>query len=332
MNLLNLSEFNISIMDEFENFKASSYSGGAYPVSQDHTAVHGIIVSQADNEGLDKEKEYCEVDITQSVELAERKFRRLELGRSISVDIPEAQDTSRLQVGQWGTQGHPVSATSPTRGKFLRANSVGTPSPLASPSVGYAGEQASPNSPGFRAKSVSPIPPQFFTNSPDNSPSHSPPHSQHAMRIKHRMGSLRAERMHKHGQATSPHPNLLHFGAIHQSIDLDQEQVYRARSFVTSSKGIINRGDSFRLRSASSNCSLTSIASSPGGYKRCLSLASQDTSSPNSSLDNEQDPPTYRILILGGAGVGKSTLISQFMTSEYLGNMDSSIGRSIIWW
>lgn len=35
----------------------------------------------------------------------------------------------------------------------------------------------------------------------------------------------------------------------------------------------------------------------------------------------------YRVVMLGSAGVGKSSLISQFMTSEYLHAYDTSIGK-----
>lgn len=35
----------------------------------------------------------------------------------------------------------------------------------------------------------------------------------------------------------------------------------------------------------------------------------------------------YRVVMLGSAGVGKSSLINQFMTSEYLHAYDTSIGK-----
>ncbi len=44
----------------------------------------------------------------------------------------------------------------------------------------------------------------------------------------------------------------------------------------------------------------------------------------------QEQPSTFRVLVLGKAGVGKSTLIQQFMTSEYLGNMEhGSMGKLI---
>ena len=38
-------------------------------------------------------------------------------------------------------------------------------------------------------------------------------------------------------------------------------------------------------------------------------------------------PAPYRVLVLGAPGVGKSSLINQFMTSEYLHAYDTSIGK-----
>jgi GTPase SAR1 family protein len=35
----------------------------------------------------------------------------------------------------------------------------------------------------------------------------------------------------------------------------------------------------------------------------------------------------YRIVLLGDAGVGKTALVSQFMTSEYMNTYDASLGK-----
>ncbi|CAG9131448.1 unnamed protein product [Plutella xylostella] len=43
--------------------------------------------------------------------------------------------------------------------------------------------------------------------------------------------------------------------------------------------------------------------------------------------DMEPDPITkYRVVLLGDAGVGKTALVSQFMTSEYMNTYDASLG------
>ena len=43
--------------------------------------------------------------------------------------------------------------------------------------------------------------------------------------------------------------------------------------------------------------------------------------------DSSAGLSTYRVLVLGGPGVGKSSLVGQFMTSEYLHAYDTSIGK-----
>lgn len=43
-----------------------------------------------------------------------------------------------------------------------------------------------------------------------------------------------------------------------------------------------------------------------------------------------QGPAPYRVLMLGAPAVGKSSLVSQFMTSEYLHAYDTSIGESAL--
>lgn len=45
-------------------------------------------------------------------------------------------------------------------------------------------------------------------------------------------------------------------------------------------------------------------------------------------------PPTlnyrYRIVMLGDTGVGKTALVSQFMTSEYMHTYDASLGKLVL--
>lgn len=35
----------------------------------------------------------------------------------------------------------------------------------------------------------------------------------------------------------------------------------------------------------------------------------------------------YRVVMMGDAGVGKTALVSQFMTSEYMNTYDASLGK-----
>lgn len=39
----------------------------------------------------------------------------------------------------------------------------------------------------------------------------------------------------------------------------------------------------------------------------------------------DQEIPKYRVVLLGEAGVGKTALVSQFMTSEYMNTYDASL-------
>lgn len=41
----------------------------------------------------------------------------------------------------------------------------------------------------------------------------------------------------------------------------------------------------------------------------------------------EIEVPKYRVVMLGDSGVGKTALVSQFMTSEYMNTYDASLGE-----
>ncbi|CAH0767660.1 unnamed protein product [Bemisia tabaci] len=85
----------------------------------------------------------------------------------------------------------------------------------------------------------------------------------------------------------------------------DQDS-YRLRSFSFTSKGIINRGDSFRRRSRSNSL-----------------LPKPDTGPPDKGAPSPPpDVVSYTVGLLGAQGVGKTSLISQFMTSECINAYD----------
>ncbi|XP_014238840.1 GTP-binding protein GEM isoform X1 [Trichogramma pretiosum] len=86
------------------------------------------------------------------------------------------------------------------------------------------------------------------------------------------------------------------------------EDLYRLRSFSLTSKGVINRGDSFRKKRSRSNSLAPNEAES-----------AEQESSKNSNASKAAPPKevmSYSVAILGARGVGKSALISQFMSSE----------------
>ncbi|XP_076658807.1 rad, Gem/Kir family member 3 isoform X2 [Halictus rubicundus] len=90
--------------------------------------------------------------------------------------------------------------------------------------------------------------------------------------------------------------------------DDEEEDSYRLRSFNLTSKGIVNRGDSFiRRRSRSRSTSLA----------RANSEAEEKNAAP------PKEKSTYTVAMLGARGVGKTTLINQFMTSESINGYES---------
>ena len=114
-------------------------------------------------------------------------------------------------------------------------------------------------------------------------------------------------------------------------------QIYRVRSFTTTAKGIVNRGDSFKVRSplcrrpllAGSNDDLASsrasVATSIGKIEGSILEDEVMTDTQPSAGDVQ----FHKVLISGAQGVGKTSLAQQFMTSEYLGNMDALPGKCI---
>ncbi|XP_049296812.1 uncharacterized protein LOC125770840 isoform X1 [Anopheles funestus] len=112
-----------------------------------------------------------------------------------------------------------------------------------------------------------------------------------------------------------------------------EEEYYRLRHFSITGKGVVNRGDSLKSRRSKSNTSvassnsstehLTPAAGAVAGSARTSATCSL-ASSRESSTSNPASGP-YKVLMLGGPAVGKSSLVSQFMTSEYLHAYDTSI-------
>ncbi|XP_067630284.1 uncharacterized protein Rgk1 isoform X2 [Eurosta solidaginis] len=113
-----------------------------------------------------------------------------------------------------------------------------------------------------------------------------------------------------------------------------EEEYYRLRHFSITGKGVVNRGDSLKSRRSRSNNSVASSNSStehltaaqqlPAPTSARTSATCSLASSRESSTSNPGSGP-YRVLMLGGPAVGKSSLVSQFMTSEYLHAYDTSI-------
>ncbi|XP_043278949.1 GTP-binding protein RAD isoform X2 [Venturia canescens] len=85
----------------------------------------------------------------------------------------------------------------------------------------------------------------------------------------------------------------------------EDEDSYRLRSFSLTSKGVVNRGDSFRRRRSRSN-----------------SLAPAECEAEVKPSSPPKEVVSYTVGMLGARGVGKTALISQFMTSECINAYD----------
>ena len=115
-------------------------------------------------------------------------------------------------------------------------------------------------------------------------------------------------------------------------------KIFRVRSFYTTRRGVINQGDTFKLiypkvtgdgqpsppppskgrwqRVTKSAVTKEKLDQCTDKYK---SLAVHDRAKDNISV--------FHVHVLGSHGVGKTTLVQQLMTSEYLGDQDNPPGR-----
>lgn len=104
--------------------------------------------------------------------------------------------------------------------------------------------------------------------------------------------------------------------------DLSKDQLQRVRSFKITSKGLVNKGDNFRRES---NASILSTGSAKlddiKPRRQRLQSANSDDSCDVGSCASSI-PGYYQVIVAGASDVGKTSLIKQFMTSEYVGILD----------
>lgn len=122
------------------------------------------------------------------------------------------------------------------------------------------------------------------------------------------------------------------------------EDFYRVRTFSTSSKGILNKGDSFKRKrraaaaaaEAEKKGQTTSAAvvvvEATGKAAKAkkpvpATSAAVSSASVGRSLLQTVSAENSRVLVMGGPGVGKRSIMQQFLTSEYMGTADSSHGK-----
>ncbi|XP_050396858.1 GTP-binding protein RAD [Patella vulgata] len=113
--------------------------------------------------------------------------------------------------------------------------------------------------------------------------------------------------------------NLLNVPDQEEDVKGSGGRLQRVRSFKTTSKGVVNRGDSFKKKSSRSLRLMTTGVDHRD--QRGRYLAPEQEGSIHSH--NSNAPSYYSVIVLGGAGVGKSTLTRQFMTSEYIDTSDT---------
>lgn len=166
----------------------------------------------------------------------------------------------------------------------------------------------------------------------------------HASNRSHsRSRSLRAKRHSAHiphslsGSqlaSSTPRSSIAHSLSVP---DGEPGDFHLVRNFSVTSKGIINRGDSFRCKSRST--SLCSTPTSPGSEDAFPAFSNNSTSaSPSTSTASqgstppvlpEQQPniPKFVVWLVGTNGVGKTSIRNQFMTSEYICQNDNWQGK-----
>lgn len=127
-----------------------------------------------------------------------------------------------------------------------------------------------------------------------------------------------------------PNPDPIYLSVSCENIgERPSGGLYRVRSFTKTSKGLVNRGDSFKKRSTNSIMSSGSTVTDQNDQalterdqrSRTRSVASSQTSSVSGPYVT---PSYFRLVILGSTGVGKTSLLRQFMTSEYMGVIENS--------
>lgn len=124
-------------------------------------------------------------------------------------------------------------------------------------------------------------------------------------------------------------PTLLHLNHRHHTHEYNANEhdadKYPVRMFKVNSKGVIkSRSDSMRSRGSAS-------FSSEGEMCRMLSQSSLASSSSHDSISTYKslgNMSTSYVKVLGGTDVGKTALMQQFMTSEYMGGFDTSNGKN----
>lgn len=107
--------------------------------------------------------------------------------------------------------------------------------------------------------------------------------------------------------------------SFRESPDKLGENLRRVRSFKTTSKGLVNRGDSYKTKRESGSCEILVQKRTDTTIQTFNNYVIPQLITTRS--DGEQN--YFRVLMIGAQGVGKTSIIDQFMTSEFLGSGDN---------
>ena len=103
-----------------------------------------------------------------------------------------------------------------------------------------------------------------------------------------------------------------------------EEDICVVRSFKTSPRGLIKRGDSVKRKRNKTQEKLNTLDTLPEA--KCESQAPTKPSAKSKSKDY-----SHRVLFIGDQSVGKTALINQLQSSEHTGApVDISLGKSVI--
>lgn len=136
--------------------------------------------------------------------------------------------------------------------------------------------------------------------------------------------SATANRGRRRSSLPTSSPNLLNFFSTDETRDYRDAKdppLRRVRSFKTTNKGVVNRGDSVRRGGRSSrNGSEDQTRPRPASHHIPFEIKVENP--PDNSAVNSY----YKVVVLGANGVGKTSITQQFMTSEYVA-FDNSVGK-----
>lgn len=124
-------------------------------------------------------------------------------------------------------------------------------------------------------------------------------------------------------RGVSPSPNT-------DPTESEESSLCRVRSFKTTSKGgIVNRGDSVKRKAQKDHIHVHPTNSVPQDAEARRAPGVRHTSSSDVECkcqNEENENEVFTVVVLGPAGVGKTLLTTQFMTSEYIGTSSDGDG------